>query len=202
MKVLVACEYSGIVRDAFAKRGHDAWSCDILPTENSVDLFNYMASAVLSSVSGKTGHGSKLWDFIKSLRPVVSYDSYSGIPNLSFSLKPDESQRSMHDLLKLMEEAEKPVLFAIDEFQQILNYPESNTDAWLRKTVQDLKNAVLIYSGSQQHLIDLLFSNPSRPFFRSTQLIQLDKIASGLYSDFIIRQFRKNDRKISVKTAG
>ena len=33
MRVLVACEFSGIVRDAFAKRGHDAWSCDILPTE-------------------------------------------------------------------------------------------------------------------------------------------------------------------------
>lgn len=33
MKVLVACEFSGIVRDAFAARGHDAWSCDLLPTE-------------------------------------------------------------------------------------------------------------------------------------------------------------------------
>lgn len=33
MRVLVACEYSGIVRDAFAARGHDAWSCDLLPTE-------------------------------------------------------------------------------------------------------------------------------------------------------------------------
>lgn len=33
MKVLIACEYSGIVRSAFAKAGHDAWSCDILPTE-------------------------------------------------------------------------------------------------------------------------------------------------------------------------
>jgi hypothetical protein len=33
MKILVACEFSGIVRDAFRKRGHDAWSCDILPTE-------------------------------------------------------------------------------------------------------------------------------------------------------------------------
>ena len=33
MKVLIACEYSGRVRDAFAKLGHDAWSCDILPTE-------------------------------------------------------------------------------------------------------------------------------------------------------------------------
>lgn len=33
MRVLVACEFSGIVRDAFATRGHDAWSCDVLPTE-------------------------------------------------------------------------------------------------------------------------------------------------------------------------
>lgn len=33
MKVLVACEFSGIVREAFRKRGHDAWSCDLLPTE-------------------------------------------------------------------------------------------------------------------------------------------------------------------------
>ncbi len=33
MRVLVACEFSGIVRDAFAARGHDAWSCDLLSTE-------------------------------------------------------------------------------------------------------------------------------------------------------------------------
>ena len=33
MKVLVACEFSGVVRDAFIKRGHDAMSCDILPSE-------------------------------------------------------------------------------------------------------------------------------------------------------------------------
>ncbi len=33
MKVLIACEFSGVVRDAFATRGHDAWSCDVLPTE-------------------------------------------------------------------------------------------------------------------------------------------------------------------------
>lgn len=33
MRVLVACEFSGIVRDAFTARGHHAWSCDLLPTE-------------------------------------------------------------------------------------------------------------------------------------------------------------------------
>jgi len=33
MKILVACEFSGVVREAFALEGHDAWSCDMLPTE-------------------------------------------------------------------------------------------------------------------------------------------------------------------------
>lgn len=35
MKVLVACEFSGIVREAFRAKGHDAWSCDILPSEDN-----------------------------------------------------------------------------------------------------------------------------------------------------------------------
>ena len=37
MKVLVACEYSGIVREAFALKGHNAWSCDLLPTDQPSD---------------------------------------------------------------------------------------------------------------------------------------------------------------------
>ena len=48
MKVLVACEFSGVVRDAFAAKGHDAWSCDLLPSEkpgqhiqgNVLDILN------------------------------------------------------------------------------------------------------------------------------------------------------------------
>lgn len=35
MRVLVACEYSGRVREAFRARGHDAWSCDLLPSEDN-----------------------------------------------------------------------------------------------------------------------------------------------------------------------
>lgn len=35
MNVLIACEFSGIVRDAFRKKGHNAWSCDLLPTEGN-----------------------------------------------------------------------------------------------------------------------------------------------------------------------
>jgi hypothetical protein len=34
MKVLIACEFSGVVREAFRKRGHAAWSCDLLPADD------------------------------------------------------------------------------------------------------------------------------------------------------------------------
>lgn len=37
MKVLIACEYSGKVREAFRALGHDAWSCDLLPSDNLTD---------------------------------------------------------------------------------------------------------------------------------------------------------------------
>lgn len=35
MRVLIACEFSGVVRRAFTARGHDAWSCDLLPAEDN-----------------------------------------------------------------------------------------------------------------------------------------------------------------------
>jgi hypothetical protein len=34
LRVLIACEFSGVVREAFRRRGHDAWSCDLLPAED------------------------------------------------------------------------------------------------------------------------------------------------------------------------
>lgn len=50
MKVLVACEYSGIVRDAFRKEGHDAWSCDLFPSEAGPE-YHYTCD-VLSVLDG------------------------------------------------------------------------------------------------------------------------------------------------------
>jgi hypothetical protein len=38
LRVLVVCEFSAVVREAFARRGHDAWSCDLLPSEKQKTL--------------------------------------------------------------------------------------------------------------------------------------------------------------------
>jgi hypothetical protein len=49
MKVLIACEFSGIVREAFKRRGHDAWSCDLLPTEMPGQHIQGDVSAILNN---------------------------------------------------------------------------------------------------------------------------------------------------------
>jgi len=67
MKVLVACEYSGIVRDAFTAKGHDAWSCDILPTESEG---NHIQGDVLE-------HLDKGWD-IMIAHPPCTHLAVSG----------------------------------------------------------------------------------------------------------------------------
>ena len=80
----------------------------------------------------------------------------------------------MGDLLAILEMQNKPVLIAIDEFQQILEYPETQSDAWLRSLVQQLRHVHLLFAGSQQQLMQDLFSNPSRPFYRSNQFLRLE----------------------------
>jgi len=57
MRVLVACEFSGVVREAFRARGHDAWSCDLLPAEDGSE-YHYQADAF--DVSYWPGH----WDLM------------------------------------------------------------------------------------------------------------------------------------------
>ena len=67
MKILIACEYSGTVRDAFAAKGHDAWSCDILPTESTG---NHFQGDVLE-------HLDKGWDMMIA-HPPCTYLSNAG----------------------------------------------------------------------------------------------------------------------------
>ena len=68
MKILVACEYSGVVREAFAKKGHDAWSCDLLPTDQPSD--KHIQGDVLEIINDG-------WDLIIA-HPPCTHLSLSG----------------------------------------------------------------------------------------------------------------------------
>lgn len=73
MRVLVACEFSGIVREAFRKRGHDAWSCDILPTEIPGPHFQQGIHEVLRN---SFANGEK-WDLMIA-HPPCTYLTCAG----------------------------------------------------------------------------------------------------------------------------
>jgi len=63
MRILIACEYSGRVRDAFAKQGHDVLSCDLLPCEGRADLSHYQGD-VRDLLSEK-------WDMVIAFPPCT-----------------------------------------------------------------------------------------------------------------------------------
>ena len=71
MKILIACEFSGIVREAFAIRGHDAWSCDLLPTEKPGS-----GKHIIGDVR-KINHELCQWDLILAF-PPCTYLASSG----------------------------------------------------------------------------------------------------------------------------
>jgi hypothetical protein len=64
VNVLVGCEFSGIVRDAFRARGHNAWSCDLLPTE--ADPTWHLQTDIWEAI----GDGSK-WDLMIVFPPCT-----------------------------------------------------------------------------------------------------------------------------------
>ena len=71
MKVLVACEFSGKVRDAFAKLGHDAWSCDIIPTDAPGNHYQGDVTDILNDG----------WDLMIA-HPPCTYLTNSGVCHL------------------------------------------------------------------------------------------------------------------------
>ena len=175
---------------------------DILPTESLNDLLNLVASSITRALPERSSAGKKVMSFIRSLRPTMSYDTLSGAPIFSFRTGESESKRSVEELLQLLEQHSDPVAFAIDEFQQILNYPEKQADAWLRSVIQGLRNVSFIFSGSQQHVMQDMFTSPNKPFYRSTQMMKIGKIDPEKYKDFIVTKFSAERKDISNETAG
>lgn len=169
---------------------------DILHTENETDFLNALASGILNSIPEKSALGRKMWEFIKSMRPVIGFDPLSGLPQVSFNISDLKPEKDVCSILEYISQQRQPMVIAIDEFQQIAHYPEKNTDAWLRGIIQNLSNVFFIFSGSHQHIITDLFSNPAKPFYRSAQYLKIDKIPPEAYAEFIIKKFRKGKKSI------
>jgi hypothetical protein len=186
---------TGLIRHVLAQLpdDHVGIYLDILPTENLKEFLNALTTAVFATIPEKSQPGKMILDFIKSLRPVIAFDPLTGFPQLTVNVRPGEAERHIQSVLTYLEGYPQKVVLAIDEFQQILNYPEKNTDAFLRSIIQSLNNVRFIFSGSQQHLMTQLFTDPSRPFYQSAGFMKIDKIKPDVYASFIQHHFEKAD---------
>lgn len=86
---------------------------------------------------------------------------------------------------------------AIDEFQQIREYPEQNMEALLRTYIQQMHNLTFIFCGSKKHLMTDIFTNEKKPFYSSTTFVSLGKISEESYSPFIRQLMNRGQRSIT-----
>lgn len=172
---------------------------DILSTTNLQEFTYLLGREVFDRVKNS---GKGMWrvflNVVKSLSGKIGFDPLSGLPMLNIQLgdisRPDYTLKEIFDYL---DQAPKKCILAIDEFQQIRNYPEKNVEALIRSHILQINNCRLIFSGSEKHILSDMFLNSRRPFYQSASFIELRVIPSDIYIDFIRRMFKQHEKKIS-----
>ena len=177
---------------------------DIYPTTSLHELVLFLGREIYSALVPK---GRAALDFflstIRSLAGSFSYDPISGIPSFNVKLGDIHTpELTLQEIFNYLENADKPCIFAIDEFQQIAYYPEKNVEALLRSYIQRMNNCCFIYAGSNRHILENMFHSAAKPFYNSAQQLFLDRIPRNVYCSFAINQFKNAGRELSAEAAG
>lgn len=139
----------------------------------------------------------RFWDTMRSLQPGISF-SPMGEPSFNVQIGDIQAgDETLDEIFRYLELADKPCIVAIDEFQQINNFPEKNIEAKLRTYVQQSHNAQFIFSGSQRHTMSAMFMNASRPFYQSVSIMHLGSINVDVYDVFAKSLFREGRRVLN-----
>lgn len=175
---------------------------DILPTQNAQDMINVFANNIVGKFESKPELIVKgIGKIFSSVRPVISFDPTTGTPNISFDIRNEkEKTNTIEQIFRYLSIQKKNIVIAIDEFQQITNYPEKNIEAILRTNIQRLRNVGFIFSGSRQHLLTSMFSQYGKPFYQSTDILKINKLDKDKYSEFIRSKFRAGKMEINKES--
>lgn len=169
---------------------------DLFYTRSLADFIKALGDALVK-LPEHTSFGQRIAQFFKQLRPILSFDSLTGDPQVSFTYQTEaDKENTLAGILEFLNNQPKPVLIALDEFQQVAEYPE-RMEAMLRGHIQNLHNLHFIFSGSRQALMTEMFLSPKRPLFSQTSLMTLDKISADKYSAFIKRLFIESNISIT-----
>lgn len=171
---------------------------DIFATRSLDDFVKVLSETILATFPEHTSIGRQFMQFIRSLRPVLSFDPLTSAPQLQLtSQTQQEKEQTLERLLSFLNAQSTRVMLAIDEFQQIRSYPEQNTEALLRTFVQRLNNITFLFCGSKRHMMLDIFTGERNPFYRSTEFLTLGKIDADIYADFIKRMFNQSSIAIT-----
>lgn len=193
---------TGLILHTFDKLEGSGISCfyiDIYSTKNLTEFVEKLANAIVGKLDTPFEKAvKKVSELFSAFRPTMSIDSRTGDPSFSFDILPRQAKASLETTFEYVKQSGKKCIIAIDEFQQILNYPETGTEAMLRSIIQFLPTVRFVFAGSRLHMMQEMFLSPSHPFFRSTQVMELHEIAENKYLVFANHFFKEQNREMSA----
>lgn len=195
---------SGLIYHCFQQKEiREHYHCiyiDIYDSKNLSEFVYALGKGILTALKAK---GRKVWEFfinmLQSLKSTISFD-INGNPEWSVGIGDIQTPDiTLDEIFTYLEQADKPCLVAIDEFQTIANYPEKTVEATLRKRIQNCHNANFIFSGSKRHMMALMFTSQAHPFYHSSSIMGLDAIDEQTYLAFANYHLAKNNKEMTTE---
>ena len=170
---------------------------DIYSTQSLKDFVHLFANTVLGKLDTVPQKAlGRIRQFIRSCRPVFTFDELTGAPKVTVDVAPAEEVSTLKEIFDYLGSSEKRCYIAMDEFQQIAEYPEKGVEALLRSYVQFLPNVNFIFAGSKQHVMQEMFTSSKKPFYQSTQLLTVGAIDRDKYTGFATGHFSKHNLQL------
>ena len=172
---------------------------DIMATKSLEQFVQLLAQNILGKLDSPTQTAlRKVSEFFSNFRPTVTFDAQTGMPTFSLDIAVHQEEQSLRRIFEYLQQSGKRCYIAIDEFQQITNYSGDNTEALLRSYIQFMPNVYFIFAGSKQHLMNEMFISAKRPFFQSSQIINLGEIDETAYYKFSAKLFERKEVSLSA----
>ena len=193
---------SGLIQHFFSqpdiKERYHVFFVDIYATTSLAEFVYTLGKEIYEQLKPQTTvWKEKFFQVISSFRIGFKLDSLSGNPIFDLGLGDIQApQTTLDEIFAYINEADKPCIIAIDEFQQIGEYAEKNVEALLRTKIQKCHRAQFIFSGSKRHMMSNMFNSPSKPFYQSAISMGLEPIPVEVYTDFAARMFEENGKHV------
>ncbi len=191
---------SSLIMESFDRLNKELYTVYI--DFNRINSISELADEMVSRVT-KNSYTSteKGFSFVKetllSLRPTFTPTKEG---ELSISIKLVEREEDLEEALefpqKVAEKKDKNIVIAMDEFQRIQTLNGDTLERLFRSVIQEQDRVTYIFSGSQVGMLKEMFESGDRPFFKSTKVIELDKIPKKDFKQYIKRTFERTEMEV------